>query len=171
VFHTYPWLRIAMQLGGGGYLLWLAWKLWPSAAPAGQTESAAPLRYSGWQAYRTGFLTKYSEPENRLVFRQCVCHCPAASAAGLADRLRSLTGMGECDDLAHLYFAGIFADADSALVRTFCNTNDAAGSTGDWRIRNKVAVDKSGVVHRWLINLNLNLVQRIQQKKKRVIFR
>lgn len=68
VFHTYPWLRIAMQLGGGGYLLWLAWKLWPSAAPAGQTESAAPLRYSGWQAYRTGFLTNILNPKTALFF-------------------------------------------------------------------------------------------------------
>ena len=68
VFHTYPWLRIAMQLGGGGYLLWLAWKLWPSAAPAGQAAAAAPLRYSGWQAYRTGFLTNILNPKTALFF-------------------------------------------------------------------------------------------------------
>ena len=45
-FAQFPWLHRAMQVAGGLWLLWFAWKI-ATARPAGSAEARAPLGFWG----------------------------------------------------------------------------------------------------------------------------
>src|ERR1043165_3715964 len=60
VFVAFPGLRLALQVIGGAYLLYLAIRLWRSngAAPVGRVSSV-----SAWAGFRQGFLTNITNPK------------------------------------------------------------------------------------------------------------
>jgi threonine efflux protein len=65
VFVAFPGLRLAFQVAGGVYLLYLAIRLWrsSSAALVGRESSV-----SSWAAFRRGFLTNITNPKVALFF-------------------------------------------------------------------------------------------------------
>src|SRR5258707_3481794 len=65
VFVAFPGLRLALQVAGGAYLLYVAVRLWRSsgAALVGRASSV-----SSWAAFRRGFLTNITNPKVALFF-------------------------------------------------------------------------------------------------------
>ena len=65
VFAAHPYLRIVVQVAGGIYLVYLATRLWRSAAaPDGRAStSLTPLA-----AFRLGFFTNITNPKSALFF-------------------------------------------------------------------------------------------------------
>src|SRR5262249_456837 len=65
VFIAFPLVRLALQVAGGVYLLYLAIRLWRSsgAALVGRASSVSP-----WAAFRQGFLTNITNPKVALFF-------------------------------------------------------------------------------------------------------
>jgi threonine efflux protein len=65
VFVAFPGLRLALQVAGGAYLLYVALLLWRSsgAALVGRASSV-----SSWSAFRRGFLTNITNPKVALFF-------------------------------------------------------------------------------------------------------
>ena len=65
VFVAFPELRLALQVTGGVYLLYVATRLWRSTGPAlpGRGSSV-----SSWAAFRRGFLTNITNPKVALLF-------------------------------------------------------------------------------------------------------
>ena len=66
VFSAFPELRLALQVAGGAYLLYVAIRLWRSrgAALVGRESSSV----SSWAAFRRGFLTNITNPKVSLFF-------------------------------------------------------------------------------------------------------
>jgi threonine/homoserine/homoserine lactone efflux protein len=50
-FESYPWLHRAMQVVGGAWLLWLAWKI-ASAPSPGEAKPSPPLGFLGAAAFQ-----------------------------------------------------------------------------------------------------------------------
>ena len=65
VFLAFPGLRLALQIAGGVYLLYVASRLWRSSGPEldGGTSSVTRLA-----AFRLGFLTNITNPKSALFF-------------------------------------------------------------------------------------------------------
>ncbi len=65
VFVAFPGLRLALQIAGGVYLLYVASRLWRSSGPAldGRTASIPRL-----VSFRLGFLTNITNPKSALFF-------------------------------------------------------------------------------------------------------
>jgi threonine efflux protein len=65
VFAAFPYLRLAVQVAGGVYLLYVASRLWGSggSASTGAAESLSPAA-----AFRLGFLTNILNPKSALFF-------------------------------------------------------------------------------------------------------
>jgi threonine efflux protein len=65
VFAAHPYLRLAVQVAGGLYLLYVASRLWgsTSSAPAARSGSLSPAA-----AFRLGFLTNILNPKSALFF-------------------------------------------------------------------------------------------------------
>lgn len=65
VFLAFPGLRLALQIAGGLYLLYVASRLWRSSGVAlsGQISAVSPLA-----AFRLGFLTNITNPKSALFF-------------------------------------------------------------------------------------------------------
>ncbi len=66
LFQAFPAMRLALQIVGGFYLLYVASRLWRSgsAASNGATAPASALA-----AFRLGFLTNITNPKSALFFR------------------------------------------------------------------------------------------------------
>lgn len=66
VFVAFPELRLALQVAGGVYLLYVAVRLWRSsgAALVGRASSSV----SSWAAFHRGFLTNITNPKVALFF-------------------------------------------------------------------------------------------------------
>jgi threonine efflux protein len=81
VFHAVPALRIGLQVCGGLYLLYLAWRLW--RAPVGDDGQASTAPLSALQALRMGLLTNLTNPKSALFFGSVFAAAlpPAPSAA------------------------------------------------------------------------------------------
>src|SRR5689334_13162769 len=60
VFRAFPWLRLALQIAGGIYLLYIAYSLWH--ARLSKTEAGAKS-ISVLAAFRLGFLTNITNPK------------------------------------------------------------------------------------------------------------
>jgi len=65
VFNAHPYLRLALQVAGGLYLLYVAIRLWGTGGSPGQAASR-PL--SPFAAFRLGFLTNIMNPKSALFF-------------------------------------------------------------------------------------------------------
>lgn len=66
VFEAFPHLRLALQVAGGVYLLYVASRLWRSNG-ADLNGAAAP-GISSFAAFRLGFLTNITNPKSALFF-------------------------------------------------------------------------------------------------------
>lgn len=65
-FAAHPLWRQALQLAGGLYLCWLAWKLWRSPVAADRPVQAVTVGPGA--AYRMGFVTNVFNPKTALFF-------------------------------------------------------------------------------------------------------
>ena len=65
VFVAFPGLRLALQVAGGVYLLYVAIRLWQSSGAA-LVGRASPV--SSWATFRRGFLTNITNPKVALFF-------------------------------------------------------------------------------------------------------
>jgi threonine efflux protein len=65
VFQIFPGLRLALQVAGGLYLLYVASRLWRSGAAA--LGNSGPT-VSSLAAFRLGFLTNITNPKSALFF-------------------------------------------------------------------------------------------------------
>lgn len=65
VFEVMPRLRLALQIAGGLYLLYVASRLWRSA---GKTLDGEARSVSAGAAFRLGFLTNITNPKAALFF-------------------------------------------------------------------------------------------------------
>src|SRR5262245_53190198 len=65
LFLAFPRLRLALQLVGALYLLYIAWRLWRSSAASVGPQSSAR---SPWVAFRMGALTNLTNPKAALFF-------------------------------------------------------------------------------------------------------
>lgn len=65
LFTAHPYLRVAVQLAGGCYLLYVALRFWRTGAP----NSGIPSTHmSSLAAFRLGFLTNFLNPKAVLFF-------------------------------------------------------------------------------------------------------
>ena len=65
LFVAHSQLRMAVQIAGGIYLCYVAFKLWRSGIAVGQQHSA---HIAPWIAFRLGFLTNITNPKAALFF-------------------------------------------------------------------------------------------------------
>ena len=66
LFQAFPALRLALQITGGLYLLYVASRLWRSGSTAASNSAIAPI--SALAAFRLGFLTNITNPKSALFF-------------------------------------------------------------------------------------------------------
>ncbi len=59
LFEVVPWLYLTMKIGGGVYLLWIAWQSWRHAA---QPVSRVPLARG--RAFASGFAVNLANPKS-----------------------------------------------------------------------------------------------------------
>ncbi len=88
VFAAVPQLRIAVQIAGGVYLLYVATRLWRSGH---SDDSNGTTALAAWPAYRLGFLTNITNPKSALffasVFATALPHEPSAAVLIFATAL------------------------------------------------------------------------------------
>jgi threonine efflux protein len=65
IFTAVPQLRIAVQIAGGMYLIYVAVRLWRSGTA---TDPTATQSLKAWPAFRMGFLTNMTNPKSALFF-------------------------------------------------------------------------------------------------------
>jgi threonine efflux protein len=65
VFEAFPRLRLALQIAGGLYLLYVASRLWHATGPV---VGDAQRSVSAWAAFRLGLLTNVTNPKSALFF-------------------------------------------------------------------------------------------------------
>jgi threonine efflux protein len=83
VFQVFPGLRLALQVAGGLYLLYVASRLWRSGGAALGSGPAV----SSAAAFRLGFLTNITNPKSALFFGSVfAASFPAAPSAGCKRR-------------------------------------------------------------------------------------
>jgi threonine/homoserine/homoserine lactone efflux protein len=68
VFDAAPSLLWALKIGGGAYLLWMAWHLWRDAAKPFVAEDARPVPRSPLAAFRLGLWTNLANPKAAVMF-------------------------------------------------------------------------------------------------------
>jgi threonine efflux protein len=130
LFQLFPSLRLALQVTGGIYLLYVASKLWRSvgAPPTTETPTQA-LTISPWAAYRLGFLTNITNPKSALFFGSVFAAAFPASP-GLLLQVTAVT-MVVANALAwHFFLAYMFSRPSirSAYARSRTGVNRAAGA-------------------------------------------
>jgi len=107
VFALFPSLRRALQIAGGMYLLYVAWKLW-RASSGGQSRFAPPL--SAVQALRLGLLTNVTNPKSALFFGSIIAGAfPAQPTASL--QIAAVLTLVTNALLWHLLLAWMFSRA------------------------------------------------------------
>ncbi len=127
VFTAFPGLRLALQIAGGAYLIYVAILLWRSsgAALAGRASSV-----SSWAAFRRGFLTNITNPKVALFFGSIFATSfPAAPSPILQ---ASAVAMVVLNALCwHTLLAYLFSRerVRAAYARTRCVANRIASGT------------------------------------------
>ncbi|MGL5004537.1 MAG: LysE family transporter [Casimicrobium sp.] len=126
VFSAVPKLRIAVQIAGGAYLIYVATRLW-RAGQSGGSKDARKL--AAWPAYRLGFLTNITNPKSALffasVFATALPHDANATVLIVATALVVINAL-----IWHLFLALAFShprvQAGYAKQRTWLNRIAAA---------------------------------------------
>ncbi len=86
IFVVFPALRMALQISGAVYLLYIAWRLWRSAAAHDSQEKVRAAK-SPLAAFRLGFLTNITNPKAALFFGSIL----AASFPPAPDKILQVT--------------------------------------------------------------------------------
>jgi threonine/homoserine/homoserine lactone efflux protein len=68
VFAAAPWALWALKIGGGAYLLWMAFHLWRDATKPFVTEDSRPVPRSALSAFRLGLFTQLANPKPAVMF-------------------------------------------------------------------------------------------------------
>jgi threonine efflux protein len=126
VFSAVPKLRIAAQIAGGMYLIYVAIRLWCAGQAHGGKGAHA---LAAWPAYRLGFLTNITNPKSALffasVFATALPHAASTAMLILATALVVFNAL-----LWHVFLALAFShpwmQAGYAKQRTLLNRIAAA---------------------------------------------
>ena len=130
LFQLFPSLRLALQITGGIYLVYVASKLWRSGAATQNTDVQAPvLTLSPLAAFRLGFLTNITNPKPALFFSSVF----AASFPAVPGALFQITAvaMVVANALAwHFFLAYMFSRPSirAAYARSRSGVNRVAGA-------------------------------------------
>lgn len=68
IFSVAPWALWTLKLGGGVYLLWMAWHLWRDADKPIAMGEDRPLPRSAASAFRLGLFTQLANPKPAVMF-------------------------------------------------------------------------------------------------------
>ena len=69
LFARFEWLYVAFRIGGGAYLLYLAFMLWRHAgAPLQEMSAEAAARATGWHGFLRALLLQLSNPKIMVFF-------------------------------------------------------------------------------------------------------
>jgi threonine/homoserine/homoserine lactone efflux protein len=68
LFAAAPAMLWALKLGGGAYLVWLAWHLWRDAARPIDTSAIPALPRTAASAFRLGIFTQLANPKPAVMF-------------------------------------------------------------------------------------------------------
>jgi threonine/homoserine/homoserine lactone efflux protein len=68
LFHLAPSLLWAFKIGGGLFLLWIAFQMWRHAAEPLKLPEEGAVPASAWSAFRLGVLTQLSNPKPAVFF-------------------------------------------------------------------------------------------------------
>ena len=104
IFTVFPVLRIALQIVGGLYLLYLASRLWAS----GSLHAAVGTKsVSNWGAFRLGLLTNFTNPKAALfvgsIFSACFPSLPSPLLLVSAVTLVFFNAWGWYSSVAYLF--------------------------------------------------------------------
>lgn len=130
LFQLFPSLRLALQVTGGIYLLYVASKLWRSGgmAPLADLPNQG-LTLTSTAAFRLGFLTNITNPKPALFFSSVF----AASFPAVPGALFQITAVAMVVSNAlawHFFLAYMFSRPSirSAYARSRSGVNRAAGA-------------------------------------------
>jgi threonine/homoserine/homoserine lactone efflux protein len=68
LFAAAPAMLWALKLGGGAYLVWMAWHLWRDAAQPIDTSATPALPRTAASAFRLGLFTQLANPKPAVMF-------------------------------------------------------------------------------------------------------
>ncbi|GHC60901.1 LysE family translocator [Neogemmobacter tilapiae] len=68
LFAAAPALLWALKILGGGYLIWMGWKLWKSAPEKLDMTDNRPVPRSALSAFRLGLFTQLANPKPAVMF-------------------------------------------------------------------------------------------------------
>ena len=86
LFTRFEWLYLAFRVGGGAYLLYLAFMLWRHAgAPLPAMSSARIARTTGWQGFLRALLLQMSNPKIMVFFGSIFLSLLPAQSPGWLD--------------------------------------------------------------------------------------
>ena len=129
LFQLFPSLRLALQVTGGIYLLYVASKLWRSGAIAAEDVQTQALVISPLAAFRLGFLTNITNPKPALFFSSVFAAAFPASP-GMLFQVTAVA-MVVANALAwHFFLAYMFSRPSirAAYARSRSTVNRAAGA-------------------------------------------
>ena len=108
LFEAAPWLLTALKVGGGAYLVWIAWQLWrhareplPEIAPGATPRGAA-------SAARRGLLVQLANPKVSVFFGAVFVGIVPADATALGKALL-LANIFAVETLWYCAVAGLFS--------------------------------------------------------------
>ena len=129
LFQLFPSLRLALQVTGGIYLLYVASKLWRSGAIAAEDVQTQALVISPLAAFRLGFLTNITNPKPALFFSSVFAAAFPASPGALFQV--TAVAMVVANALAwHFFLAYMFSRPSirTAYARSRSTVNRVAGA-------------------------------------------
>jgi threonine/homoserine/homoserine lactone efflux protein len=86
LFARFEWLYLAFRIGGGAYLLYLAFMLWRHAgAPLPAMSSAMIARTTGWHGFLRALLLQMSNPKIMVFFGSIFLSLLPAQSPGWLD--------------------------------------------------------------------------------------
>lgn len=70
VLTAVPWLHLALKILGGGYLVWLGWRIWRGAKSplVVAADAASPLAARPARSFLLGLVTQLSNPKTAVVY-------------------------------------------------------------------------------------------------------
>ncbi|WP_395015713.1 LysE family translocator [Dongia sp.] len=77
VFAQAPWLYLGFKVAGGGYLLYLAWRMWMGAKQPFVAEAGAAARPQLLKSFLLGLATQLSNPKTLIFYGSVFALLPA----------------------------------------------------------------------------------------------
>lgn len=107
IFILFPAIRLALQIAGGLYLLYIAWRLWRAASAPHEEAGARPAK-TALAAFRLGFLTNITNPKAALFFGSILA-ASFPSAPGKTLQLSVIILVMMSSGCYHLLLAYVFS--------------------------------------------------------------